>query len=43
MDFILDEAQDDSYTLKFSAKENIEDDTSDFINDNEMLEEVVSF
>ena len=43
MNFILDEAQDDFYTLKFSDEENIEDDTGDFINDDEMLEEGVSF
>ena len=33
MNFILDEMQDDFYTLKFSDEENIEDDTGDFIND----------
>ena len=42
MNFILDEAQDEFYTLKFSDEENIEDNTGDFINDDEMLEEGVS-
>ena len=43
MDFILDEAEDDSQTLQFSDEEEIEDDIGEFINDEETSEEGVSF
>ena len=43
MDFILDEAEEDSQMLQFSDEEEIEDDFGDFINDEEISEEGVRF
>ena len=43
MDFILDKAKDDSQALQFSDEEEIENDADDFINDEEISEEGVSF
>ena len=43
MDFIIDEAEDDSQTLQFSDEEEIEVDIGEFINDQETSEEGVSF
>ena len=43
MDFILDKAKDDSQALQFSDEEEIENDADDFINNEEISEEGVSF
>ena len=43
MNFILDEAKDYSQALQFSDEQEIENDAEDFINDEEISEEGVSF